>query len=591
MLSLTDIINALTGKGVTPSWFRSREWATVDPAIRNRSFFSATISSAKVLNKMRSMLLDWQEGATEQTPGGIAYKEVGLAKFRERAAEFLIQEGLAKEDDYADQSIKNVISNARLQLIYNTNLEQAATFAEWQSRMRDPEALNRKPAARFFRRSGAIIQRPRHTAAEGDVRRYDDFAYWTFQNGNDIGGFDVPWGPYGYNSYMVQEPVSRAEAERLGLVQKGEVIPVPDVTRYGVSLGSQFNHGVDATLDDVTPEIRAKAQKAIVARLGPGAIGSDGKPTLDALKQARAAIGRPFVPVPVPVVKTPRPRVAKVTPPVVAAPVVPFRTFDSIKRDLDKEIEKSKAVIEEFETAEADREKLHKEWFEAFAKNDMDLANTISDKKDAATSRKRKVLDQYMEALEKFRDAVSIPIDKRGIISISYETQKAAEKLKGSTRVSDGVLIAERYTAKDLLRDIVVGTTRDVRAYANPEVFRIRINPNITDASVVAHEITHVTEVRGGVLQKALDFLALRSKGEKPVSLKKLTGVKSYKKWEFAYKDKWVELGGRAYAGKIYPDATEILTMGIERLHKNPAQFYKTDPQYFEFVIKTLQKL
>jgi hypothetical protein len=292
MLSLTDIINALTGKGVTPSWFRSREWATVDPAIRNRSFFSATIGSAKVLNKMRSMLLDWQEGATEQTPGGIAYKEVGLAKFRERAAEYLIQEGLAKEDDYADQSIKNVISNARLQLIYNTNLEQAATFAEWQARMRDPEALKRKPAARFFRRSGAIIQRPRHTAAEGDVRRYDDFAYWTFQNGNDIGGFNVPWGPYGYNSYMVQEPVSRAEAERLGLVQKGEVIPVPDVTRYGVSLGSQFNYGVDATLDDVTPEIRAKAQKAIVARLGPGAIGSDGKPTLDALKQARAAIGR-----------------------------------------------------------------------------------------------------------------------------------------------------------------------------------------------------------------------------------------------------------------------------------------------------------
>jgi len=268
------------------------------------------------------MLLDWQDGATEQTPGGIAYKEVGLAKFRERAAEFLIQEGLAKEDDYADQSIKNVISNARLQLIYNTNLEQAATFAAWQARMRDPEALNRKPAARFFRRSGAIIQRPRHTAAEGEVRRWDDFAFWTFQNGNDIGGFDVPWGPYGFNSYMVQEPVSRAEAERLGLVQKGEVIPVPDVTRYGVSLGSQFNHGVDATLDDVTPEIRAKAQKAIVARLGPGAIGSNGKPTLDALKQARAAIGGQYVP---------------------PVPVSPVTQPATTRKGLDIEVEKAKS--------------------------------------------------------------------------------------------------------------------------------------------------------------------------------------------------------------------------------------------------------
>jgi hypothetical protein len=125
---------------------------------------------------------------------------------------------------------------------------------------------------------------------------------------------------------MVQEPVGRAEAERLGLVQKGEVVPVPDLTQFGVSLGSQFNHGVDATLDDVTPEIRAKAQKAIVARLGAGAIGPDGKPTLDALRQARAAIGRPVPPTPVPVVKTRKPRVVKIKPPVVPDPVVSTQT-------------------------------------------------------------------------------------------------------------------------------------------------------------------------------------------------------------------------------------------------------------------------
>jgi len=292
MLSLTDIINALSARQVSPSWFQSREWATVDPAIRNRSFFSATISSAKVLTKMRNMLLDWQAGAVEETPGGIAYKETGLAKFRENAAEFMIQEGLATEDDYADGSIKNVISNARLQLIFNTNTEQAATFASWQVKMKDPFYINRYPAARFVRSPGAIIKRLRHVEAEGTVRRWDDFAFWTFQNGNDIGGFDVPWGPYGFNSYMYQQPVNRAEAERLKLVQKGEMLQVPDVARFGVSLGKQFNHGVDANLDDVTPEIRAKAQRAIVARFGPGAIGTDGRPTLDALKQARAMIGK-----------------------------------------------------------------------------------------------------------------------------------------------------------------------------------------------------------------------------------------------------------------------------------------------------------
>ena len=68
--------------------------------------------------------------------------------------------------------------------------------------------LNLNPAARFVRRPGARIKRQRHVEAEGDVRRWDDFAYWQFQNAADIGGFDVPWGDrFGFNSYMIQEPV------------------------------------------------------------------------------------------------------------------------------------------------------------------------------------------------------------------------------------------------------------------------------------------------------------------------------------------------------------------------------------------------
>ena len=532
------------------------------------------------------MLLDWQEGATEQTPGGIAYKEVGLAKFRERAAEFLIQEGLAKEDDYADQSIKNVISNARLQLIYNTNLEQAATFAAWQARMRDPYEINRKPAARFFRRSGAIIQRPRHTAAEGDVRRYDDFAYWTFQNGNDIGGFDVPWGPYGFNSYMVQEPVSRAEAERLGLVQMGEVIPVPDVTRYGVSLGSQFNHGVDATLDDVTPEIRAKAQKAIVARLGPGAIGSDGKPTLDALKQARAAIGKPFVPVPV--VKTPRPRVAKVKTPVVPDPVVLIRTFENVKKRFDDEMAKSKYIFDQFDSLETERKKLHKEWLVAFAKNEMDLANTISDKKSAVSKRKRNILDSYTEALERIRESVSIPVNERGSFVLTFKD----EDMKDLPSIKGGIEIVKRYVSKNLLTDARIFPTKDIRAFADSALKEVYINKKFTDASVVAHEITHLIERNTKTVTAASrGFLSKRANGETAKQLKRLAPGLGYKANEKAFKDKWEELGGDVYTGKDYPISTEILTMGIERLHANPAKFYQTDPEYFEFVVKTLQQL
>jgi hypothetical protein len=285
-------IENLSRRKVTPSWFRWREWSAMAPAIRNRSFFSATVTSARVLNKMRNMLLDWQADATEEivdvNTGEIvtAYKETGLAKFREKSAEFLIQEGLATPADYKDQKITNVISNARLQLIYNTNLEQASTFAQWQGRMRNEDWLNLNPAARFVRRPGARIKRQRHVEAEGDVRRWDDFAYWQFQNAADIGGFDVPWGPFGFNSYMIQEPVKRAEAERRKLVRKGERVKAPNVAQFGVDLGKQFNAGVDANIDDLTPELANEARQTITDRLGPQAIGRDGKPTLDALRQA-----------------------------------------------------------------------------------------------------------------------------------------------------------------------------------------------------------------------------------------------------------------------------------------------------------------
>lgn len=293
MTAYLDALRALLRRKAAPSTFKAADWQAVAPAIRQRSFFSATVTSAKVLNRMRNMLLDWQAGATETvtnpTTGAeeTVYKANGLAEFRSRAATLIVSEGLATPADFKDTRIDNVVSNARLQLIFTTNTEQAQTFADWQMRVTDPRRLNRWPAARFMRRPGAVTFRDRHVAAEGEVRRYDDFAYWLFQNAADIGGFEVPWGPFGFNSYMTQRPVSRAEAEKLGLVRPGEVLVPPDLTRFGVSLPARFNSGVEATVDDLPDDLRREAVDAITARLGPQALTPDGKVTLDALKRAR----------------------------------------------------------------------------------------------------------------------------------------------------------------------------------------------------------------------------------------------------------------------------------------------------------------
>lgn len=310
METYLDGLKYLARRKVSPGSFNSQEWAAVAPAIRQRSFFSATINSARVLHRMRSMLLDWQSGATESilTPSGrdeIAFKESGLAKFREKAAALLISEGLASPADFKNESIRNVISASRLKLIFNTNIAQAQDFAIYQSRVSDPARIDRFPAAEFVRTPGAKVPRNLHVANEGQIRRFDDIQFWLEQNSPDIGGFGVPWGPWGFNSFMTTFPVSRKRAEALGLVRPGEKVMPPDLTQFGVTLPTRFNKGVNADISDISPDIRQQAINAITSRLGPQALTADGKLTLEGLKALRSGqIPAPApapIPVPVPV--------------------------------------------------------------------------------------------------------------------------------------------------------------------------------------------------------------------------------------------------------------------------------------------------
>lgn len=292
MQTYLDAIKYLARRKVTPGPFDSQAWQSVAPAIRQRAFFSASVNSARVLHRFRSMLLDWQSGAVETitTPSGAvetAFKQTGLAAFRERASELLVSEGLASPADFRNDSIRNIAGNARLKLLFQTNIAQAQDFAIYQGRISDPARLARFPAAEFIRTPGAIVPRPLHVANEGAIRRFDDIEFWLAMNSPAIGGFGVPWGPWGFNSYMATFPVPRKRAERLGLVRPGERIMPPDLTRFGVSLPARFNRGVTASLDDITPEIRQQAINTITARLGPQAVTPDGKLTLETLLALR----------------------------------------------------------------------------------------------------------------------------------------------------------------------------------------------------------------------------------------------------------------------------------------------------------------
>jgi hypothetical protein len=279
-----NVLRSMLRRKISSTTFNSADWQTLEPL---------TTNYIKVIDQMRKMMDDYMCGTTRSVTNPTTgakervYKINGRADFIEHGADLLISEGLASEADFKDHRIESLLSSARLNLIFVTYTQQVQEFAAYEMRVTDPDYINLFPAARFVRRPGAENPRPRHVAAEGEVRRYDDFDFWLFQNAADIGGFEVPWGPWGFNSYMTTEPVSRAEAEALKVIRKGQQFMPLDLTPWGVAPKTQFDKSLTATVDDITPEIRQQAIDTITSRIGPSAIGTDGTMTLDAMIKIR----------------------------------------------------------------------------------------------------------------------------------------------------------------------------------------------------------------------------------------------------------------------------------------------------------------
>jgi hypothetical protein len=111
---------------------------------------------------------------------------------------------------------------------------------------------------------------------------------------------------------------------------------------------------------------------------------------------------------------------------------------------------------------------------------------------------------------------------------------------------------------------------------------------------VAIHEIMHGIESGDPSISQAVqEFRDYRVRpGEPAINLKRAFGG-SFEGDEVGYKDEFdrgiKEPSSAAYVGKTYgSNATEILTMGVEHLYRNPRQFCAGDPEYAAFVIGIL---
>lgn len=211
-------------------------------------------------------------------------------------------------------------------------------------------------------------------------------------------------------------------------------------------------------------------------------------------------------------------------------------------------------------------------------------------------------------------DGMLISRDKRGKIftsSITFDNHFQASEDKPhklTPNIRQGLDLIQSIVPADKLPhrlgvQIVKGSS--VRA------FHVEGNIKITDQhapSVVAHEIAHAIEFRHPeILRKSAAFLYDRSNGDSAKPLVELVPSIKYLPTEIAFEDKWAERGGRTYTGKVYANnyypsmsrdefidnvgASEILSMGIQRILETPAAFQKQDPDYFNFIKTQLHSL
>lgn len=115
------------------------------------------------------------------------------------------------------------------------------------------------------------------------------------------------------------------------------------------------------------------------------------------------------------------------------------------------------------------------------------------------------------------------------------------------------------------------------------------MNPG-DDAGAVAHEVGHHLHADPRVKRACREFIARRTANETPTRLAEAFPDDGFRSDEVGRKDDWEKLYGSGskrafYTGLTYSDGqTEVLSMGLELMYRDPVHFAEVDPEYFDFV-------
>lgn len=250
-MPFSDALNYLRDKQAVGSSMDTAAWREVPAAIRNKAFFSATLTSAQVARRMQDYIDDFlSQDRDVNERGQEFFSSQGRSEFVAKFRRMMMDEGFGKvlpdgsiAPDINDNDLRDLRSCRRLQLIFDTQVEQAYSYGQFLEGQ-DEDILDIWPCWKFVRVRPVMSPRPYHDAALGQIRRKDDLDFWLSLNRD----FQVPWGPWGFNSGCGTEDVDRAEAEAAGAIKPSD--RVKPIVR-------EFNDRLQQSVAGLGPDVRS----------------------------------------------------------------------------------------------------------------------------------------------------------------------------------------------------------------------------------------------------------------------------------------------------------------------------------------------
>lgn len=135
---------------------------------------------------------------------------------------------------------------------------------------------------------------------------------------------------------------------------------------------------------------------------------------------------------------------------------------------------------------------------------------------------------------------------------------------------------------------ITISPTKTIGARSSYRDSSKTVTMGNDDIGTLVHEMGHWLEYSvPGVREEVIAFYNKRTAGEKAVKMNRVTKGNVYRDNEITKVDKFVT----PYIGKVYPDkGTEILSMGLELMYRNPVYLAKNDPEMFDFIYTVVRR-